>query len=69
MIDWKRYVTKRNLILAIPWVYLVIYSFVIRGMAEVYRGVMDGDTVIDPVYTNSQLTIMVSFWVVYIIIF
>lgn len=68
MIDWKRYVTKRNLILAIPWVYLVIYSFVIRGMAEVYRRVMDGNTVIDPVYTNSQLTIMVSFWVLFAII-
>lgn len=68
MIDWRRYLTRRNIILAVPWVYLVVYAFAVRGMAEVYNGVMDGSIVIDPVYTNSQLTIMLSFWVVFAMI-
>lgn len=65
MTDWKRYLTKKNIILAIPWIYLTMYLFVLWNMAKVHEGVMEGRIIIDPIYTNDQLTVMLSFWVLF----
>ena len=63
MPDWKRYINRKNAIMIIPWLFLIVYAWVIRGMAIVLNDVMDGDMVVDPVWTNMQLTMQLSFWV------
>ena len=64
MSDWKDRLTKRNIVLAVPWVYLAVYLFAWYGMSRLYKDVMNGDAIIDPIYNTMELTMMVSYWVV-----
>lgn len=63
MPDWKRYINRKNIILSIPWMFLLVYMWVVDRMARIVNDVMDGDVDVEPVWTNMQLTIQLSFWV------
>lgn len=63
MPDWKRYINRKNIILTIPWMFLLVYMWVVKRMAVAVNDVMDGDVCVDPVWTNTQLTMQLSFWV------
>lgn len=63
MPDWKRYINRKNIILTIPWMFLLVYMWVVDRMARTVNDVMDGDVCVDPVWTNMQLTVQLSFWV------
>lgn len=68
MPDWKQHITRRNIILAVPWIYLAVYLFAWYGMSRLYNDVMNGNAIIDPVYNTMELTMMMSYWVVTILI-
>lgn len=60
--------TVKKLIELIPWIYLAAYSFVISGMARALQDTQRGELIPDPIYTNAELTMMLSFWVTFSII-
>lgn len=68
MPDWKRYINRKNIILSIPWMFLLVYMWVVDRMARIVNDVMDGDVDVEPVWTNMQLTIQLSFWVTFTMI-
>lgn len=63
MIDWKGHITKKNVILTIPWLYLALYLFAWYGMSRLYADVMNGKAIIDPYYNTMELTMMICYWV------
>lgn len=63
MSDWKRYINIRNIVLAVPWVYAAVYLYVLYGMSVLYNDVMSGKAVVDPIYDNMELTMMMSYWI------